>query len=202
MIAKCSKILNSYTIGSLVSTEHERFLIDNCFVHHLKYQTKFGKPVSHLFVNYDKYHGKCFYIRYTDGSSDDISIKQSLDPSKPIDILRKAARQAVDYQIDEFKERTFKPGLVCPVTNAPIGKNCHVDHVAPKTFDQLVFDHFGERMPDIIESSSDYAAGSLEFEDDGEAWAWRNFHEANAVLRLTTPKGNWSLKKHKVVKNG
>jgi hypothetical protein len=72
-------ILNSYFPGDVVSKEHEKDLM-RLIKHHADYVEKVGVGVKEIFVDdapaEKPGHTKCFYIRRTDNSKIDFSLRE------------------------------------------------------------------------------------------------------------------------------
>ena len=110
---------------------------------------------------------------------------------------RAAARQAITSQIYAYRDRILPLAGQCPVSGEPVIRtNCHVDHMAPKTFDRLLFDFsaaMGVRPQDVRVDSIEGTIAVFEDEELGRSWA--AYHQNNAELRLVSARGNLKLPK-------
>ena len=170
-----------------------------------RYDEKIGDGgIAHIFMsrNLDYKNTFCFYVVREDGSFTDISWKECLDPKSEKALCRQLVRQAlrstIVYQILEFKSYAFSQGLEirCPYTNEILTKeNCHVDHVAPKTFESIVQEFFkvNQLTNEDIELSDAKDLSSVREILDLELLAkWQQFHKENCVLRVLSQLGNTS----------
>ena len=144
-------------------------------------------------------HQKTFYLIRLDGTETDFSFRLCLSgrsKSEWSDFCQ-AARNAISGQIITYKTSRFisieKP--VCEITGEEIEFNsCHVDHVIP--FEKLIRQFVAERGIDVSKCVAASVDGQIvpRFASDSVQSDWADFHQQNAVLRLTTPKANMSRK--------
>lgn len=111
-----------------------------------------------------------------------------------IELVQRAARHEIKYQIDEF--RRMNPSFYSPTTRT------HVAHIGPKEFRHLLTDFLkDEGALGDIESSVKIIrkpgrkSHESEFEDAGLAERWRRYHNENAKLAIQSAKENLTTAK-------
>jgi hypothetical protein len=136
----------------------------------------------------------------TDGSKIDFSWKICLDaklPSLRSDVLF-ALREAIALQTMEFKGRMFagQPLIPCALTGALVAiDKCHVDHIAPDSFENLVerwLETEGLSYEEVrLGASPD--GYSKQMIDPLQRAGWRQFHQQHAKLRILSTPAHLSL---------
>jgi hypothetical protein len=98
-------------------------------------------------------------------------------------------RTAVSYQTQNFKYNTFKQAKLnnttvrCAITGVIVSyNNCNVDHFKP-VFCDMVRDFL--KMNNIENTEIHKVRHNTNLLQE-----WRDFHKANAILRITTPEAN------------
>lgn len=141
------------------------------------------------------------YVLRTDGTECDFSWYKSIDGAKQEDMQFNALREAVKNQVIQFKDKqllSLEP-LLCPITNQRITfDNYHVDHAAPRTFQQLVRDWLqseGIVLEDVIITESRENEYGRKMADPKQLHSWREYHYKNARLRMLSKEGNLKLPK-------
>lgn len=139
-----------------------------------------------------------FAIIRTDGSITDFSFHTCLDGNNHRKDVLQALRHAVADQVLTFLNREFETQdkIFCPFTGIQLVPfECHVDHIPPDTFLNLV-----SRW--MTENSIDYSEIKL-VENADNQWvrellnqeqiaSWQRFHILNCHLRLVSKIANLS----------
>ena len=206
---KCREILRSTVDGTSVSIENQGFLFE-LFQFHDEWSQKSDGGVVDISTKTTEHGTRCFILLNSSQERIDISFPhaikliptsrtEKLTPQKLID-FKNAARTAVKNQITEFRENNLSDEIICSVTNVAINRdNCAVDHVHPKTFDQLLLDfaiykNINPLSINVISTNGVVA----EFEDEELKSSWQEYHREYANLRLLSKAGNLQLPKIKV----
>ncbi|QWT22526.1 DCL family protein [Bacillus sp. NP157] len=204
---RCQKILHASSFG--VADDDAVFLL-GLFQHHDEWAEKSRGGVEGVRV-YKTPHGTpCFNLVCTDGRIVDISFPHAIKclPSnrntkrRPqwLTDYKAAARQTIQPQIFEFRDREVPLTAACPVTGMPLTAiNAHVDHVAPLTFDQLLrdFTEINGIDPSVVRVGS-HGGTIAFFEDPDVASRWAAYHREHAQLRVISQAGNLGLPKPRV----
>lgn len=169
-------ILNRYSLeGENISKSDFEF-----FVELLKPRAdKIGCGVKRIFLKYNKYGGKTFWIERVDGTQTDFSVYKLVDiinnsrtRSKNEMDFRKACRTAI---VEDKKKLKFDSGL--------FGDAHHYD----KQFEQLVMD-FIKQYDIKVENVKFLGHGDGEIEvsfaDEVLEKAWVEFHRRNAKMEV------------------
>lgn len=169
-------ILNRYSLeGENISKSDFEF-----FVALLKPRAdKIGCGVKRIFLKYNKYGGKTFWIERVDGTQTDFSVYKLVDiinnsrtRSKNEMDFRKACRTAI---VEDKKKLKFDSGL--------FGDVHHYD----KQFEQLVMD-FIKQYDIKVENVKFLGHGDGEIEvsfaDEVLEKAWVEFHRRNAKMEV------------------
>lgn len=176
---------------------------------HRKGGEKITKEVVAIYVKINFYGvAKAFYLRFADGTEDDISYVKSIkdipeDGAKysPSDEMlanfKKALRWEIKSQILAYRNSEFgkNPDQFCAITGERLEwGSVHVDHF-PDAFDDLIWNFCLERKIYIADVVLVDLGEYKEISDAGIKAAWRAYHLKHAKLRLTTPKANTSATK-------
>ena len=208
---RCREILGGVPDGKLISDNEYSFLVD-LFQYHDEWQEKTGGCCFEITTGRTASGTRCFFIIGADGTKIDISfphaVRQipSLRSSKklPQYLLdyKNAARTAIRKQISSFRQQALASSPYCPISHMRLTlENSEVDHVAPLTFDKLLY---GFTKTHGIDPSN-ISVGSLEgtvacFDDDVLSENWASYHKEHACLRLISkaehrkvrpPRINW-----------
>ena len=93
--------------------------------------------------------------------------------------------------------------LTCPILNIPVfPNNCHIDHVPPKTFKQLVKNWLITENIKIKDVKFDELKDDQivrKMTDKTQKRSWQMFHQENAILRVLSVKANLSQKHPKII---
>ncbi len=183
----------------------ENFIRELFETKYARYDEKIGdRGIAHIFMsrNLDYQNTFCFYVVRDDGSFTDISWRECLDAKNEKalcqHLVRKALRSAVVYQILDFKSYIFSSGLEirCPYTNEVLTReNCHIDHVAPRTFEAIVQEFLNVNQitnEDIKLSKAKDLCSVRDILDTELVAKWQQFHRANCHLRALSQNGNTS----------
>lgn len=197
-------IRDSYNDGERVSDEeHHRKLMDLMAVHP-EAEDKIGCGISHFTVETEQEFKKSrhFKIHRTDGSDTDVSFRSPIEGRNPRKDRLEALRRAIAPQIIEFQANAFEANPVhkCALTGEDVTTSSyHVDHEPPNTFHTLVdlwlvLEGIELLAVEITPPEDNQIV--TEITNDRQKDSWQTFHQANARLRLLSPKGNLSGVRH------
>jgi hypothetical protein len=187
--------------GLFLESKQEEFMKELIETRYDKYDEKIGeRGLAGIFVdrNQDYPNTFCFYIVRKDGTCSDISWKACLTARRPHDQVRRAFRTAIVSQILDFKNEIFGQGkpVYCHYTNELLtSDNCHIDHVAPKTFEYLLknFLDLKQLKEENIELTGSVDLSSVRKIANPTLKAeWEKYHKDNAELRALSKLGNTS----------
>src|SRR5260370_13325353 len=198
------ELQSKYKNGERIEGSDESFLRDLLNLHP-RASDKIGKGVSHFSIGPNGFwKGKTrhFKVHRIDGTATDFSFLKCVNGINPDDEVLHAMRTAVVDQILEFRDKQFQAGTVkCPFNGEVLVPNGgHVDHIAPDTFEALVFRWFSQErleIPAILITPSQDNQVTREMIDQQQRSSWQHFHRMNAHLRLTSKLGNLSHAKKK-----
>jgi hypothetical protein len=141
-----------------------------------------GRPCRRLIVN------------RTDDSWRDFAWSYALSPRSAARKLKSILRFLTTPQLSDFKERNFRG--VCDFCGRQLDLlHCHVDHIAPDTFDGLVEGWLHSVRLTALDVSTVDRSGyqqSTRIEDPLLEQAWIEYHQINARLRCVCSKCNLS----------
>lgn len=194
---RCREILYRYKPGELLNEADSGFIVD-LLRRHPNAEEKFGDGILSIAVQETEYGNQGFWLNRVDGSGTDFSFLHCITPRSPLDDFKKACRNEVHEQIQEFKCAAFhgEACLLCPVVGEilTIG-TCHVDHEAPATFEALVQAFVAAVQIDPLKVEIlGYEDGEVEkrFADRDLAARWNSYHQENAKLRIVSKRANLS----------
>lgn len=125
------EMLSRYVPGQTVVAEDFADL-NALLQRHCEYAEKSAGGVESFVVKSTKYGGKCFYVKRTDGSVDDVSYIHCVDAKPPTldQLYAKAAREAVVPDILAFRDAQYaRPPVICAVTGQPVAiEESNIDH--------------------------------------------------------------------------
>lgn len=187
-------LINRCEMDKDLEGEDLSFVLSLLEYHH-EYLYKRGVGIASIYVSSPPvYSSRCFYIKRLDGSTTDFSWITCIDGENLKKDVLEAFRTAIKYQIDDFRAKELRVTTHCPYTGEALtAKHCHVDHVYPNTFINLVEEFVWPfNLQDVrITPSSDNQYCS-ELADPLERSQWQAFHLKHAKLRLLSPTGNLS----------
>lgn len=157
-------------------------------------------------INRFKSKTQHFHIYRTDGTDVDFSYKNCVNNigkngyvSKKRDDVLKALRFDVRPQIDEFRTNIFgnKTYLKCEVLGVNFSKKtCHIDHIPPKTFTNIVsnfLEFYNLKIEDIEIEPVDAIYDTLKNKEVKDNWI--SYHMKHAELRAIHKTANLAQKK-------
>ena len=206
IIRECRRILYSEDLGKPVAEGDFRFLRE-VFSYHRKWEAKSKGGVRSITTAKTEQGSVGFLLIRAAGSPETISFMKAIRsipstrsrPTVPpqLEELREAAREAISFQVSDFRKNNFTDGDLCAVSGDPITlENYSVDHVPPLTFDNLLFNFCTLRDIDPLRVKLDTTTGtktrfcSIELLED-----WREYHAQNCELRILSRRGNSQLPK-------
>ena len=207
--ARCRGILHSVPDGKLISGKGYSFLVA-LFQYHDEWQEKTKGGCIEITTGPSASRTRCFYIIRADKTKIDISFDYAVNkiptlrsrnklPQYLVD-YKNAARTAIRNQISSFRMQALSSSPCCPIKHTRLTReNSEVDHVAPLTFDRLLFDF--TQIHGI--EPSQISVGSIEgtiacFDDDALSESWASYHKEHACLRLISKVGHRELESPRV----
>ena len=151
--------------------------------------------IDSIFVQHLDNDARRFVVRHRDSSWRDFTWRHAIYPRPMLRRLSGVLRWAVRDQILEYRDSHFEGW--CVLCLKPIRLNeCHVDHIAPDTFQRLVANWLLTvrlTAEDIaIQASTKYETESR-LEDQVLEQSWREYHEINARLRCVCADCNLTV---------
>lgn len=191
------EILYRYKPRQEFSSEDAEFIADVVSLHP-EADKKIGPGIKAVFAcNVEGYSSRGFFLKRSDGSTEQFSFNKCLRPPSQKELVIKALRQLIVDQILAFKKNAFSETSVlkCPLTGNDVSqKDCHVDHVIP--FRELV-EMFaygqGVRLDEAKTRSGNGA--EVKLEDEKLAAQWVEYHGKHASLRIVSRQGNLQRKR-------
>jgi len=169
----CRFIAKKYFMKPRVSQRAFDFLIE-LFSLHPEWGERVGCGVEYIQVRENVVcggHTKGFWIVRKDGTSVDVSWIQCLNKKSDEQIVKRAARHEINYQIVAFKNKYGEcDGL-------------HCDHVYP--FWKIFADWRGARAIKVR-----WDGLYVFFADERLSIAWQNYHEKHATLQMIPAEEN------------
>lgn len=205
MMKICKEILYRYEFGVSVCGEDFDFILLVLRMHP-NYRQKIGKGISKITVQKDpRYKSRCFYIHRKDGTMTDFSFVKCLYPPNNFSVFIKCLRISVEPYIIEYRNNILQKNdcVVCPESGDILSLHyCHVDHVYPKTFLQIVYDFIDTHNVDwtsynYVENTDMMIGPKMESGRDVLSMFY-DYHKSECNLRLVSPSTN--LKGQKTVK--
>lgn len=202
---KIRDILHSYSMGSRVSEDDAKFLLD-LLCNHPSADSKIGTGVEAFEIRQNPRFTKsrCFYLIRIDGSEEDFSYTKCLYPPTSLAIFKNICRKLVGIQLFWLKSACFRKNanedrrIQCPITGEWVTEDqAHVDHIPPDTFEKLVTDFIAQNNINVEEVEIREAEGDAEigktFTDASLAEEWIKYHNENAKLRVVSSYANLSI---------
>lgn len=204
------KMADNYRDKTLLSEEDRDFMIEIIKLHD-EAEDKIGCGIKDIWIQKNPpYNTRGFWFVRKDDTVSDFSWIKCID--KPKDHQKRdfyaACRTAVKPQIRSFRDKAFykTDKITCPLSGEILTKyNCHVDHIYPDTFQNLVKNFIEEYNLDIhsvkIEPTKD---GEIEtkFKHRDIEELFCNYHLAHAKLRIISKTENLKLSKKGIIKHG
>lgn len=204
--ARCRAILAATPDGQPIDQADVPFLFE-LFQFHDEWPQKAAGGVVNISTQITQQGTRCFVLAKLGGNSIDISfphaIRQIPSPRsatlipQPLRDFKNAARTAVNAQIYGFRDRALQQERWCPFTSEVLSRaNCAVDHILPKTFDQLLYDFCCTHSLNPLRVAVGSEGGTVAVIKDAELLAaWQAYHNEHASLRLLSKVGNLQLPK-------
>lgn len=193
-------ILHKYKPFIALDSEDSIFMLA-LFENHPECEAKIGIGIKNVFIQPNElYRQMEFGCVRLDGSRVVISYRKCLTPKPHKREVLSAMRAAVFPQILSFKSNFFfnEKTRTCEVTGVPISySDCHIDHQAPYTFDQIVttwMQRKGINFEQIRVRTSMDGTPTVIVDTELES-EWQAYHEQNANLRAVSIKANLSILK-------
>ncbi len=188
---RCSQILRKGE-GVITDRDDLLFVCGLLLMHHNREEKERG-GVTGFAVLPSGYgpNARGFWIRQTSGAYLDFGIEACLGPPNARRSINRACRTAILPDIRAYRDSLTWPRF-CAVSGEPIDRDDHhVDHAPPFLFNVIV-DAFLVLYPDppVADEGTFYR-----FAEEVHTDAFREFHNARAVLRAVSAKTNLSLPK-------
>lgn len=195
-----------YLYAPIMGTGAHCFLL-SLIQRHPNAKTKIGCGVKHFTVRINQPFGtKGFWIERFDGTCTDFSYLACITPPSKENEARKAFRDAINPQIQEFKADCFRSAFAgrgpeaqfirCPISGTTIGRaNAHVDHKPPKTFEailQAFLKETNRKLEDIKVNPTEDGSIVTTLANEQLARDWRWYHRCEAELQLVSATANLS----------
>lgn len=196
-----SKILKYNKINSKIDKKyHDDVLF--LFTRHPKYKrlSKFG--IEFIYVGYDLYRYRCFFVKLGSGGSDSFSIKKCIDVKDDSDFVKfqQCCRYSIMNQIIKFKfdKRQEDGTFVSDISGDLIHKeDVHVDHIYE--FVNMVVDFINENYIDICNIEYDSSIPmTTRFSDESLSKKFYDYHLNKATLRIVSSKENLRRKRNNI----
>lgn len=175
---------------------------------HPKAGVKIGAGIAsfEIRINDTFRKSRTIWVHRVDGTDDNFSYKECLQPSSPLRRFSGACRLSVRGQIEEWK-RVHTAGRECWYCSVMDKKfdvvSMEVDHKPPLTFNVLVRDFIIKHGIDInrIEYiDADDKTGN-KFAYDFIEYSWQRFHDKYAELWLLSKQGHAHVTRKRKVAN-
>jgi hypothetical protein len=211
--AKCGTLLRQLPLGVPVTADDLLFLLD-VFKHHDEWEEKTKGGVVGVQVGTNQYGTLQFNLITEAGDFVPISFKHAvkcIDTTKVPSTLasrilqfKNAARNEVISDIRLVRDRALKNKLLCPISGVVLTReNGEVDHVAPLTFNQLLFDYCKNNgiKPAAVSLQYQLQYGRVFplFRDERIAAPWRSYHKQHAALRLLSRDAHRGVNSNNVI---
>lgn len=169
-------------------------LIESLLGVHPDAAAKIGAGVERIEVRRIDYGSRGFWVTRVDGTQCDFSYRTALNGvGNHKAEVRRAMRQAIRSQVDEFRRVAFTDGqgsITCPLTGQAmaLGPWAHVDHIVDFA---VIADVFAEQIGGYdqvpIGKSSEHPGSAL---TEPCLSLWRQFHQSVAQLRVVHASAN------------
>lgn len=192
---KAKAILHSSPIGYPLQGDDYHF-IRGLLDYHPAVEEKIKHGERFIFVLPSKWGTRGFYIIANDTSKIDFSYRICLNPKLYDNTdrnIKKACRQAIEYDMIQFKLAYFREHedgeVLCPIIEMPMTfDNTEVDHVSPLTFIEI-YKRWRQSINGISLKTSHETTGSV-FVNSQTVESFRQFHNEIAQLRMLSARGN------------
>ena len=204
--ARCRAILAATPDGQIIDEGAAPFLFE-LFEFHDEWTQKAAGGVVNISTQSTPHGTRCFVLVKLGGDRIDISFPHAIrqiPSSRSATLLpqalrdfKSAARVAVKTQIFGFRDNALRQEQRCPFTGEVMSRyTCAVDHIPPKTFEQLLYDFCHSRSVNPLHVAVGSEGGTVAVLEDAELLAaWQAYHRENAHLRLLSKIGNLQLPK-------
>lgn len=199
--ANVRHIAEKAELGVPLAGKHFDFMRD-LFAYHSRAEDKIGEGIEQIVVRRAARNkrNREFWIK-TAGSDEwiDISWKECVRATTPLQEFENACRQAVRPVTQDFASRVFAEEgrggrLVCPITGAHFTRSqAHVDHDDPWPFKAIVAQFIRNEGLDVnVVEYDGFEHGStrITLRDSSLADRFRAFHDSVARLRVVSATGN------------
>lgn len=193
-IEEARRRINLYEAGERLKFDDELFF-NFLFTLHPQYSEKKGIGIDHIRVERDFHNHRCLYIHRIDNTKIDCSWVQCIRPASLKTIVAMAFRRAVKETVIAFKKDKLSVEHVCPVLGIRLTyENSHVSYLSP-SFEKLLTDFLYDCNIDVGDVSltnphPDDADQRGIIANQNLLKNWRDYHQHNAILELTSAEAN------------
>lgn len=203
IVEHARQIKDKYRNEETVIGEDDLFLREFLSLHPNSSE-KIGPGISSFTVQLDDHwkNSRQFVVVRTDGtraifSHNRLRMVPETEEEKARRRCLAAMRQAIVFQIVEFKNKNFRAGVTtCPYTGEILASDqVHVDHEYPQTFLALVLQWLeikNLKFSEIQITSDSNWRTFKEMTDPRQKNSWYLFHSVYANLRLISKRANLS----------
>ena len=182
-------ILHSTPVGNAIDGIAESVVLD-LFLLNREQSARVLRACVRIFVRENKAGSPGFYVEGVSTSSSHFGIGQCISPRDPRAALKHALQIEIDDQLREFRKRTFREGMVCPVTGAPMVRGSIHAHHAENTLQELgTLFWWGETGTEEDVAYVTTPLGTT-FADRALARRWQLYHKEAATLVLMSAEGH------------
>lgn len=199
------QILHKYNDQEYLWPQDFSFMLDVLALHP-DADIKIGIGIKAIYVKTNPVYKNTrgFWIVRKDDTQTDFSYLECLRETSHKKRFLNACRVAIEPYIINLKNKFFEEldGQIafCPITGEVIRlTNCHVDHKAPKTFNNIVSSFIVDKQIDVntvkIHGKGEDGAIQDTFENKELEKIWIDYHNANAELQIVSRRANLSILK-------
>jgi hypothetical protein len=189
-------IIDTIGLCESIKGEYPNYYTDflELFKRHPEYDNKCQNMIDIKIRKNPRYHQLELYIEKDDCYCIDISYNVCIS-GKGSNNLKKAMRNCIESQIEEFKQNNTGN---CELCNSKI--KIEVDHHSDLTpFKKLYCDFMDINKLSIPDEFDELESHSSSFKDKDKDFSnsWFNYHKQNVIFRFLCKKCNLSQKKYK-----
>ncbi len=205
----CQQLISKYPDNCDVENEDLIFLCE-LFKFHDEWEQKSTGVIVAIRPTTTDYGNRCFMMHKKDGTKIDISVPHSIKciqtartknrlPQQLLD-FKSAARNAIKMQIFEFRDMALQTNPICELTKELLTRqNADVDHIAPNTFDRLLYNFCSLQKINPVEVDVESINGTIaKISNSDIENNWMKYHQSYAELRLISKIANLTQPKQRL----
>jgi len=206
----CQQLISKYPDNSDVGNDDLIFLCELFKFHDEWEQKSAGIIVAIRPTTTTDYGNRCFILHKKDSTKIDISVPHSIKciptarsknrlPQRLLD-FKSAARNAIKIQIFEFRDMTLQNNPICELTDELLTRqNADVDHIAPNTFDRLLYNFCSVHKINPVDVDIESINGTIaKISNSDIENNWMKYHQLYAELRLISKTANLTQPKQRL----